>query len=69
MEYKTEKYIATYTVRFSDHAPNKKREKNGDCDFFVGVTNFKVTTTDDAIKAVKEWYQKVDGEIQAKELR
>ena len=40
-----------FKVRFSNHKPNYYREKNGECDFFVGVTNLHVTTTDDAWKA------------------
>lgn len=31
-------------VRFSNHRPIREREKNKDCDFFVGVTNFQVIT-------------------------
>lgn len=42
-----------FTVRFSDHKPIKWREQRGDCDFFVGITNFNVTTIHDAIKAVE----------------
>lgn len=40
-----------YKVRFSDHAPIAQRETRGDCDFFVGRTNFTVTTTEQAILA------------------
>lgn len=40
----------TYKIRFSDHAPNRIKEESGDCDFFVGVTNFNVTTSEDAWK-------------------
>lgn len=71
LEYKRGNYIALFSVRFSDHAPNKKREKSGDCDFFVGVTNFKVTTTSDAILAVQKWYEKVEADrySQSKEKR
>jgi hypothetical protein len=38
-----------YKVRFSNHAPILEREINGDCDYFVGRTNLRVTTTDMAI--------------------
>lgn len=41
----------TFKVRFSDHRPIASREHAGDCDFFVGVTNRTVTTTDDAWRA------------------
>jgi hypothetical protein len=40
-----------FKVRFSNHAPIKSKEASGDCDFFVGVTNFTVTTTGDALAA------------------
>ncbi len=43
----------TFTVRFSNHRPIKSREESGDCDFFVGVNNFKTTTTAQAIEATK----------------
>lgn len=39
----------SYKVRFSDHPPIPEREDNNDCDFFVGRTNRRVTTTDQAI--------------------
>lgn len=42
---------AQFKVRFSNHKPIKHREVNGDCDFFVGVTNLSVTRTEDAVKA------------------
>lgn len=44
-----------FKVRFSNHKPIKRREENGDCDFFVGITHLGVSRTEDAIKAVKEW--------------
>lgn len=47
-----------YKVRFSNHAPIKERERGSDCDFFVGVTNFKTTTTEQAIVAVREFFAK-----------
>lgn len=40
-----------YLVRFSNHPPIKYREKNGDCNFFVGKTHLATTTTDEAILA------------------
>ena len=40
-----------YKVRFSNHMPIKEREKNGDCDFFVGQTHQGRTTTSDAVEA------------------
>lgn len=46
-----------FKVRFSNHKPNKGRELNGDCDFFVGVTHTGIRTTEMAIKAVKEYFK------------
>lgn len=45
-----------FKVRFSNHKPIHRREINGDCDFFVGVTNLGVTTTSQAISAVNEYF-------------
>lgn len=47
-----------FKVRFSNHLPIKSREASEDCDFFVGVTNFKTTTTAQAIEAVSEFFAK-----------
>ena len=46
----------SFKVRFSNHKPIKAREQSGDCDFFVGVTNFTVTNTDMALKAVLQHF-------------
>lgn len=40
-----------YKVRFSNHKPNVHREFHKHCDFFVGITNFGITTTAQAIAA------------------
>lgn len=48
-----------FKVRFSNHKPIKEREENNDCDFFVGVTNYKVTTTEDALKSVYTFFKVV----------
>jgi hypothetical protein len=45
-----------FKVRFSNHKPILQREALGDCNFFVGVTNFKVTTTQMAIQAVEDFF-------------
>jgi hypothetical protein len=56
------KYVTLYRgkklfkIRFSDHRPIKAREEKGDCDFFVGRTNFTVTTTEDAKQAVRNFF-------------
>ena len=48
----------SYKVRFSNHKPNWRREFNKDCDFFVGVSNYNITTTEDALKAVNKYFSK-----------
>lgn len=45
-----------YKVRFSNHKPNFKKESDKDCDFFVGVTNYTVTTTKQALEAVYKYF-------------
>lgn len=50
----------SFKVRFSDHRPIYEKEMNGDCDFFVGVTNTGVRTTEDAIQATLEHFRKVN---------
>lgn len=52
-----EKGEKQFKVRFSNHKPIKEREENNDCDFFVGVTNYKVTTTEDALDAVYKYFK------------
>lgn len=41
----------SFKVRFSNHRPNKQKERAGDCDFFVGVNNGSIATTEQAIEA------------------
>lgn len=45
-----------FRVRFSDHKPSKPKENQKDCDFYVGVGNNGVYTTQDALKAVREFF-------------
>lgn len=40
-----------FKVRFSAHKPIKERERAKDCDFFVGMTNYTITNTSQAIRA------------------
>lgn len=47
----------TFKVRFSNHKPNRGKELEGDCDFFVGHTHTGVRTTSDALVAVKKWME------------
>lgn len=46
----------SYKVRFSNHKPNLTKEINGDCDYFVGVTNSWVTNWVMATKAVHKFF-------------
>lgn len=55
-----------YKVRFSNHKPIYAREANGDCDFFVGVTNLSVKTTEHALLAVKAHFVKQKYEVNDK---
>jgi len=48
----------TFKVRFSNHKPNKQREKERDCDFFVGLNNYGWSRTEDAIRATEEFFKK-----------
>lgn len=45
-----------FLVRFSNHAPGYVRERNGDCDFFVGRNHNSTTTTGQAILATKGFF-------------
>lgn len=49
-----------FKVRFSNHKPILERELNGDCDFFVGVTNLRVTHTGMALAAVQRHFSGTD---------
>lgn len=43
-----------FKVRFSNHRPNVRAQEQEDSDFYVGVSNGKVTTTDDALIEVRQ---------------
>ncbi len=45
----------SFKVRFSNHPPAKFRDSS-DCDFIVGVTDERTTTTADAIIAVLKFF-------------
>jgi len=47
-----------FKVRFSNHKPSKWKEENGDCDFFVGIANTTITTTRDALDAIKVHFKR-----------
>ena len=42
-----------FKVRFSNHRPNPGVQEKADSDFYVGVSNGTVTTTDDALAEVR----------------
>ena len=46
----------TYLVRFSNHKPNRFREINNHCDYFVGITHTGVRTMNMAISAVRDCF-------------
>ena len=46
----------TFKVRFSNHKPNKTKELNNECDFFVGITHLGITNTDNAWEATKKFF-------------
>lgn len=56
------KYVTVYhqnkrfKVRFSNHLPIEELEAKNSCDFFVGVTNFKVTNTNQAWEAMMKHF-------------
>lgn len=52
-----EKGNKKFKVRFSNHKPNRLKELKNDCDYFVGVTNFEVHTTKDALIAVRNYFK------------
>lgn len=49
-----------YKVRFSNHKPIREREARGDCDFFVGKTNYATTNTAQAVKATLKFFGRND---------
>ncbi|MFV0512529.1 MAG: hypothetical protein ACK5MY_02665 [Jhaorihella sp.] len=49
-----------FKVRFSNHRPNKMKQAAEDSNFYVGISNGLVTTTDDAIDAVMAYFNIAD---------
>jgi len=45
-----------FKVRFSNHKPIPEKELQGTCDFFVGITNYKITTTNEAWETMKKYF-------------
>lgn len=45
-----------FKVRFSNHKPRFDAQIGNDSDFYVGVSHGLVTTTDDALKAVEQYF-------------
>lgn len=50
------------TLAASNHQPIREREKNKDCDFFVGVTNFQVITAHDVALQVLKFFEEKNNE-------
>lgn len=48
----------SFKVRFSNHRPAISKQITNDSDFYVGVSNFGTTTTEDALKAVEDYFAK-----------
>ena len=48
----------SFKVRFSNHKPSRLRESRMDCDFFVGVTHFNVSTAKDAALATLTFFRR-----------
>ncbi len=46
-----------FKVRFSNHKPNKNKEVAEDCNFFVGRTNLRTTTTEQAVLAAEIFFK------------
>lgn len=53
-----------YRVRFSNHKPTVTKQGQKDCDFYVGVSNGITTTTEDALKAVRQFFEYKGGQIE-----
>ena len=50
--------VGAFKVRFSNHKPIANRELAGDCDFFVGITNFTRTHSLQAVQAVRAHFKR-----------
>jgi hypothetical protein len=45
-----------FKIRFSDHKPIYWKQKENDCDFYVGISHKKIFTTDQIIQKIKAKY-------------
>ncbi len=43
-----------YKIRFSNHKANKEKEFSNDCDFYVGIGNRGVITTEQLLEIIKK---------------
>jgi len=41
-----------FKIRFSNHKPNKGQQETNDCDFYVGISNGQVITTEMVLKKI-----------------
>ena len=62
------KFGRTKKVRFSNHKPNYWKEKNGDCDYFVGISNSQIITTEVVAKKIKKYFKKIEYEKNCERL-
>ena len=46
-----------YKIRFSNHKPIKAKEEESDCDFYVGVSHFQTSTTEEIRDQVQALYE------------
>jgi len=57
-ESKISKYVFVYKedkiykIRFSNHKPTIHRELDNDCDFYAGISNLKIMTTEQIAKII-----------------
>lgn len=52
----------SFKVRFSNHKPLIQKEREKDCDFFVGKSNFGSTNYTQALIEVYKFFGELDGE-------
>lgn len=54
--YKPEKDLI-YKIRFSNHKPIKHREAAEDCDFYVGISHYQVSKTEEVMEKINQLEQ------------
>lgn len=51
-----------YKIRFSNHKPRVDKELEEDCDFYVGVSNLAVNTTEEIEQIIKDNYNQTNND-------